>query len=1736
MKKINLILIVLVVFGFTASAEEWINFNERGESAPIYDLTNSTSSLVEFELEIPGMESKEINNFNRIYIPEHTKLDSIGFPEVPVITYLIAIPECDNVNLNVTVLDSIVIDNINIYPAPEWIEVNNGDYIYLEEQFTINNAFYNTNTYFPGYTGELVDKGLVRDQNCIRVTIYPVQFNPVQQQIIAYSRLNIEMTFENASGSVNNDVGIFNEVCGTAMINYNSNGLNASVSCGAGYTDTGETHFVETFGNSPDGKYIVQNCDYLIVTHHEFWDSPDLYNLAQQRANYNGFDVVIVKMIDIIEQVNTPNNWPYEKLKYLIRNTYYHGIAEHTYDGKLGYVNLFSDVTIDTGAQNPVPTYSDGYDVYFSQLTEIGGFADKYPDILLGRCSVGNIEEVTNVCTKILDYEPIDRNEQGYDEWNERMTFIAGEDFDSVISGLHLIEPFVEDYDTMLLTDTDYQYSFPNYDNWNYYSVPNLWNQYDNGNLIINYGGHGNSNNWSWDAGSFYYNNISTTNVIEGRLPLIFSSACYTGIFYVTDDCMAEEFIVKDAEIGAIGFIGASTTTGGCMEYFFPYCFEALSEGMAMCGEMILAAKLKTSDDSYNNHYNLIGDPALNILIDTENILRCDLICSEQEISIEDINNQSLQVTVGVTNSSSVEINDVVVECQITTNPTSINQSTYNTIEVIPRMETVETIFTFNISDYMPTEFDVNIIIDPADLIPERNEENNEVEKNYDHYRLQEGFPTVMLNSFQNINIPLAFDNSIIFDGKKISSVGEIIWDSGLVARNYSIPICGYDSFDYIIESNYQLFRRDGDDGGPVNMYVINGGDEFFTDWCLGDLSNNGEYELIANYGDDLESGITDIVVFDLDGNLLETDPIFYPKDIAIGDGNNDGRNEIYILKSSSIIKYEYVNDELILIDEMLFIPNTSKYFALADFNDDGNLDCVIFLQSKVIILNCNDLSPILEIPLTSTLSDFALGDIDNDGVKEIAVTQYGGGIADIYTIDILESGYQLLLHDIDICAPDSEITMCDLNSDNYLDFIVSDQESKKGYLFNGDLLFAYPDDFEKTHNIIFDVDSDGDLEIVFGEKTREFNQSGDTKLIASDLNIECSSIGNIYPRINEQGNNLFTQPVSGSLSDNTDYCWSGIITLHDEVTLPNTSTITIQPGTIIEAKENSKLTAYGDFIVNGTENQSVKFKPFIQSASQNYWQGLEFPEGNSVAELSYVIIENACVNAERELTISGGSFFNTSLSINSKNLDIQDSDFDNSPIIAELYGIQSLSEIISINDCNFTNLTEDSGIEVTGYPNINISNNFIENCLSGIKIWESGSGAINTISNNIITNNSQYGLFIYHSNIDILDHNVINNNGDGIFITRDSNFTLIGNVAHPLQVISDNNEYEVRFSYDSRPSQFYHNKIYDDNHEYSYVKCERIFEEPDPIDISDNNWGSTFNPVTDLSPTDMYIYLPIWYPGNPGDPEKGLAEELYVSAKQNEDSSNYPEAEQEYKQIISLYPDSEYAVISAKELLDLKVKFDQDFLDLKQYYETEPNMQFNVEMSNLAEFLITCCNVKLEEFQPAITWFEDIIQNPPSPVDSVFAVIDAGYTYLAMENSRSSFSGKISELKPKSRKQYENKRNELIDMLFGDPDPENEIPSTYKLAMFPNYPNPFNPETTISFSIPDDSKVGITVYNIKGQKVKTLINDELEKGLHDVVWSSKDNRGKTVASGIYFYKFEVNGKTKGLKKMLLLK
>ena len=95
------------------------------------------------------------------------------------------------------------------------------------------------------------------------------------------------------------------------------------------------------------------------------------------------------------------------------------------------------------------------------------------------------------------------------------------------------------------------------------------------------------------------------------------------------------------------------------------------------------------------------------------------------------------------------------------------------------------------------------------------------------------------------------------------------------------------------------------------------------------------------------------------------------------------------------------------------------------------------------------------------------------------------------------------------------------------------------------------------------------------------------------------------------------------------------------------------------------------------------------------------------------------------------------------------------------------------------------------------------------------------------------------------------------------------------------------------------------------------------------------------------------------------------------------------------------------------------------------------------------------------------------------------------------------------------------------------QIPTSYELSQ--NYPNPFNPSTVIPFRISKDSPVQLSIFNIRGEKVATLLNERVPAGLHNVRWNGTSQDGRPMPAGLYFYEFKSND-YRDTGKMLLIK
>ena len=114
----------------------------------------------------------------------------------------------------------------------------------------------------------------------------------------------------------------------------------------------------------------------------------------------------------------------------------------------------------------------------------------------------------------------------------------------------------------------------------------------------------------------------------------------------------------------------------------------------------------------------------------------------------------------------------------------------------------------------------------------------------------------------------------------------------------------------------------------------------------------------------------------------------------------------------------------------------------------------------------------------------------------------------------------------------------------------------------------------------------------------------------------------------------------------------------------------------------------------------------------------------------------------------------------------------------------------------------------------------------------------------------------------------------------------------------------------------------------------------------------------------------------------------------------------------------------------------------------------------------------------------------------------------------------------------FPDKKNEWITAI-GDEEGE---PLAREFTLMQNYPNPFNPTTTIAYNLANKTQVQLIIYNVLGQKIKTLVNNKQTAGNHTVVWNGKNEAGVSVPSGVYFYRLETKSGAQQVRKMMLLK
>ena len=159
-----------------------------------------------------------------------------------------------------------------------------------------------------------------------------------------------------------------------------------------------------------------------------------------------------------------------------------------------------------------------------------------------------------------------------------------------------------------------------------------------------------------------------------------------------------------------------------------------------------------------------------------------------------------------------------------------------------------------------------------------------------------------------------------------------------------------------------------------------------------------------------------------------------------------------------------------------------------------------------------------------------------------------------------------------------------------------------------------------------------------------------------------------------------------------------------------------------------------------------------------------------------------------------------------------------------------------------------------------------------------------------------------------------------------------------------------------------------------------------------------------------------------------------------------------------------------------------------------------------------------------------------PSPfvsADSDVAALGVPYYYNSTENGNVVFTAFILGMLPDSSQQAV--LGNFLAWSSSTVSNEGEVNLPTEFALYENYPNPFNPVTTIRFDVPEISDVSVTVFNVLGKEINSYNLNTMSPGTHQIKWRGIDNTGKPVSSGVYFYTIKA-GDFFSTKKMMLLK
>ncbi len=1072
----------------------WLHFSDTyaEDSSPTISLSRSHGDSFTIEIEIPGVRlhdrSENREEFVSMDIPPLdrtvasrmvvTSTSEVGRASLPVFRAFIAIPEnVEIIQPEVTASSSYVLEDVLVYSVGKPVERNGR----ICEEFAMDDSFYSSDALYPPLIARAFAPSHLRDTRLVCLEICPFQYNPAKRQVTCHWRMQLRIQL----GSALPGSGVLPDVYGKMLLNYPPPPLRAPAM--ENIREEGDVYYPANLSKN-------SSADYLIIAPDIFYEHKKIRELASWRAEYNGFDVAVVKTSDIQQQFGAGE----VGIRDFIGHVYDLWIAPKSSDRHVAYVLLIGDVEhIPVHISNNNRVFQgEKIDTATDNWYACVSGEDSIPDVMLGRLPVKDTDELNTVVDKIIQYERNPRR----GEWIERALLIAGTT-NNVLYNLEYTR------DEILLPAG---YSVTELSISAGVNYRDVIREINRGHIIVDYTGHGFRNGWEM----FRSNQIPKLNNRD-MLPVIFNMACSTAAFDDEADCFGE-VMLKAPGGGCVAFFGASRLVSAS-DIAFSLSRAMVQNHLFVLGEIVINVKLLNTLSKHDiESYNLLGDPALSLYAPRRDYYKKpDLAISPADITFvaeEFLPHSLVEIKAVVHNIGEVGAENVVVEFF----------RDGDTRQLIGMREI----------DYIPPqgESEVSILWQTP-----RGKAGNKIlvevhpvdgeEHSYDNHAVK-----TLWISIEAENFPVALDSAISSrtswasapilsdldgDGDMESVVqGELsgssyfyicAWHhdgalmegfpvSILAANRYRkekvelFPAVGDVDSDGFAEiactfrtKKVYLLHHDGRvaEGFPVQLRAFAASSP-----VLYDIDGDGRLEIIVA----LTNGEIDVIRGD--GTQLDGFPVFIhsgsetafvPPTVAVGDVDGDGQPEIVV----SLLQLDGSLGEYVILEHdgrvgssMIEVPYTSLFPpSLGDINNDGHAEIVVVSEEKnVYVLNHKGIL-IAGFPTrtkSEIMSSPVLGDIDGDGSLEIATT----------TLDHVYAWHNDGTHvngfPIYVRGRNSYPLLVDIDGDGKSEIIFSNN-GIRAYHHDGSPVDGFPiklDNSKMSAPALADVDGDGYLEI----------------------------------------------------------------------------------------------------------------------------------------------------------------------------------------------------------------------------------------------------------------------------------------------------------------------------------------------------------------------------------------------------------------------------------------------------------------------------------------------------------------------------------------------------------------------------------------------------------------------------------------------------------------------------------